>query len=337
VHKATAAAVLNGGSTSTRVSEATRQRILDAANELRYVPNALARGLNGVRLKSLGVSCPGTKYNLVAIDPYCASVLTGIIDVTYPLGYNITLFQRPWRDARQSAGDFRAQGLDGFLIVAPLAGSDMVSGLSELGVPLVVISTSSEVHNVPAVDVDNEKGVRLAIDHLLGLGHTRIAHIYLDRENASFDSFSRRDTFLRLRAEAGHPVPPQYLAAIGGPYMPAVREAVRAFLALPEPPTAIITVSDWLGLNVAQSAQELGLRVPEDLSVVGFDDSVGALANPPLTTVRQPVTAMAEEATRMLISLVEGRPVAPETILFAPELIIRNSTAVARSWPLPSF
>ena len=180
VSKAAVSAVMSRSHSTVRVSDGTRQRIMEAARELKFQPNVLAQGLNGVRLKSLGISFPTTPHNYIISGHYSSSVLQGILDASYEAGYNMTIFQRPWHDASESAAGFRSQGIDGFLIVAPLAGSDMVAGLSALGIPLVVISTSAEVHNVPSVDVDNVIGVRLLLDHLLSLGHQRIAHLYLD-------------------------------------------------------------------------------------------------------------------------------------------------------------
>jgi LacI family transcriptional regulator len=328
VSKGAVAAVMRGSDSTAKVSESTRQRIMEAARELRFRPNALARGLNGVRLKSLGLSFPTTPYDHIITDPYCSSVLRGIINAAVPRGYNVTHFHRTWHDAEQSAASFRSQGLDGFLIVAPLAGSDMVSGLSSLGIPLVVISTSSEVHSVPAVDVDNEKIVRLALDHLIGLGHRRIAHLYLSGLLQSFDSTARRDSFVRIMAAAGILVPPEYLRAISGPgYMPGIYDQTRILLSVPEPPTAVFTTNDFMARNVLEAAAEIGVRVSEQLSVVGVDDNPVAAIPNAITTIRQPLVRMGEEAARMLIEQIEGEDVPARTYWFEPELVVRSTTA----------
>jgi LacI family transcriptional regulator len=322
--------VLNETRSSASVSMATRERIRKAAEDLRYSPNVMARGLKSMRLKSIGVSYHSSPPDYIVTDHYCSSVLRGILNAANDAGYNVTHFHRPWRDARESASSFRAQGIDGFLLVQPWAGSDMVSGLSALGIPLVVISTSSDVHNVPSVDVDNDKVTRLALGHLLGLGHRRIAHLYLDGRHASFDSATRREIFLKAMAEAGLSVPPQYLQSVTGEYEEDCIAAAAALFALPEPPTALFATNDWLARRTIEAACALGIRVPEQFSVVGVDNNPLAAWPPTLTTIRQPIVEMAAEATRMLIALTEGRHIPAQTHWFDPELIVRESTAPLR-------
>ena len=328
-----ASVVVNGSRSNSRISEATRERILKAAGDLRYSPNTMARGLKRVRLNTLGVSFHSLDADAIILEPYSAVVLGGIVSAAHRAAYNVTLFHKPWHDAHQSASSFRDQGIDGFLIVAPTHGSDMVSGLAAVGIPLIVISSSSDQYGVPSVDVDNEKGVRQAIEHLLSQGHRRIAHVmnHLDL----YDTAARRDTFLRIMAENGISVPSDFLSTPsdelrvgGGTFVPqSSYERARHLLTLPEPPTAIFTTNDTIAAEVVDAARDLGIRIPEHLSIVGFDDSPKATqTTPQLTTVRQPLWDMGQAATRLLISLVEGEPVLPKTHLFVPELIVRGST-----------
>jgi LacI family transcriptional regulator len=301
---------------------------MDAVRDLKFQPNVLARGLNGLGVKSLGISFVDVYQRYIITGHYSSTVLQGILDVAYEAGYNTNIFQRPWHGAGESAAGFRSQGIDGFLIVAPLAGSDMVAGLSAIGIPLVVVSTSSEVHNVPSVDVDNVMGVRLALDHLLGLGHRRIAHLFIGGEVASFDSTIRRQSFLKILAEAGFPARPEYLRSVPRSETDDTVAAVHALMSLPEPPTALFTTNDSVAAHAIQVLAGRGVRVPEEFSVVGFDDRRDSVhVHPPLTTVRQPLIEMGRTATRLLISMLDGEEVAPVTHWFAPELIVRQSTA----------
>jgi LacI family transcriptional regulator len=330
VSKTAVSVVMSGSHSTVRVSEPTRQRIMEAVRDLKFEPNVLARGLNGVRIKSIGISFQNLGSGNIITNYYSASILRGILEVTHDAGYNSNLFQRAWHGAAESAAGFRAQGIDGFLIVAPLAGSDMAAGLSALGIPLVVVSTSANVHNVPSVGVENTVGVRLVLDHLLSLGHRRIAHLFLGGEVPSFDSANRRETFLSVLAGAGHPVRPEYLRGVPYSYTDDTVAAVRGLMSLPEPPTALFTTNDSLARRAIEVVRDMGIRVPEQLSVVGFDDTPDAeRTTPALTTVRQPLVEMGSKATRLLIALFEGREVAPETHWFAPELIVRSSTAQA--------
>jgi LacI family transcriptional regulator len=327
VSKAAASVVLSGKISNIGVSEATRQRIQKAAADLRYHPNAMARGLNRVRLDTLGVSFgPMTPENVLS-DSYSFAVLKGILNVALGAGYNVTHFNKPWRDTRQSAAGFRDQGLDGFLIVAPDPQSDIAAGLTELGIPIVVISSASDEHRAPSVDVDNVMGVRLALEHLLELGHRRIAHLTF--HNQQFDMRTRMEGFRAVMAEAGIGTPPEYVPKCWGCDVErAFYLQTRSVLSLPEPPTAILAGSDWIALRIIEAASDLGVRVPKQLSVVGFDDTPdAALSEPPLTTIRQPLIAMGQEAARMLIALVEGEHVENATRWFEPSLIVRGSTA----------
>jgi LacI family transcriptional regulator len=259
---------------------------------------------------------------------YSLAILRGILDASYEAGYNVTIFHRPWDVQGHEPAGFRTQGLDGFLIVAPGADSDLVAALSDLAIPLVVVSTAADIHNAPSVGVDNATGVRLALDHLVGLGHRRIAHLTLDGDFHSFDSAIRRQTFLRAVRGADLPIIPEYTQAITNSYVEDTAAAIDALLALPEPPTAIFTTNDTLARHAIGSLICLGISVPEQISVVGFDDNPdAAIPDLPLTTVRQPLDEMGAEATRLLISILDGGEADAQTHWFAPELIVGKSTA----------
>lgn len=323
---ATASVVVNGARGATRVSDETRQRILDAARALRYSPNGMARALKKVRLNTLGLSFHTVEPTVVT-NPYSAAVLEGVLGAAHAAGYNVTHFHKPWKDARQSAAGFRDQGIDGFLIVAPYPGSDMLAGLSALGIPLVVVSSPGDDFGVPSVGVDNTAGIDFALRHLLNLGHRRVG--FLAPRIEQHDARVRRDAFSAGMAAAGLPVPPEYVATTGN--MEAeIEEAACAILSLPEPPTALIAANDRAARAALSAAASLRIPLPAGLSVVGFDDApFAAHTAPPLTTVRQPVVEIGREATRLLIELVEGRDVPSAVRLFRPELVVRGSTAAA--------
>jgi LacI family transcriptional regulator len=315
--------VLSGKQRTVGIAEETRLRIMRAAEELHYSPNHLARGLKTSRNYTLGVSFFYDDPAWLISDHYGTCLLKGILNAASNYDYNITHFHRRWHDSRTSASEFRGRGMDGFLIIAPEPKSEMVAGLVEIGVPLVVISASAEECEAPSVAVDNARGTRLAIEHLLALGHRRVAH-FMDPID-DFDNVSRRDAYLAVLDEAGISFAPHYLAAI--PQDDELVEAAKRLLAMPDRPTAIFAHNDVRAIGILHAARELGIRVPEDLSIIGFDDIPSASATtPPLTTVRQPLTEMAVKATELLIAVVEGEEVATETHWFEPELIVRGST-----------
>lgn len=338
VHKATVAAVLNGGRSTARVSEATRTRIFAAAEDLRYVPNAMARGLKMVRFRSLGLVFNYPDPAWITVDQYGINLLFGIITEASAHGYNVTHFHKTWGDGSpQAAAGFRGQGIDGFLAIAPRLGSGIVSSLTELGVPLAVVSAAPEIPGIPHVLLDNACGIRLAMQHLFALGHRRIA--YLTSAMDQYDAVERRNEYMRSMAEAGAPILPGYLVDVdcvpgeprrwGGPgdqfiTDTAYHEAQRV-LRLSQPPTAIVT-SGASAEAVIYAAQAFGARVPQDLSVVGFDDTPGA-GYVRLTTIRQPLRDMGRCATQLLISALEREPITTLANIFQPELVKRESTA----------
>ena len=294
------------------------------AKETHGLQNIIEKGHKLV----LGVTFPYPDPTWITSDYYGTSVLTGIIGGAHKSGYSTTIFHKPWHDAKNSAGGFRGQGIDGFLVVSPEPTSDMVSGLAALGIPLVVISASSDQFGVPSVDIDNGKGVRLGLAHLLALGHRRIAHI-MDSDTR-YDNERRRDAFLAVLAESDIAVPPEFMQIINTNLegRRSFYHAARSLLTLPNPPTALFTSDDCVAMEALEAAHDLGIAVPERLSIIGFDDHPETKrVTPALTTIRQPLVEMGKTAATMLISLVEGKEVLVRTHLFEPELIVRGSTA----------
>jgi len=325
----TASVVLNGARSNTRVSEDTRRRIEHVARTLGYHPNAMARGLMRQRMNTIGVLFGVVDPAVVLTNPYSIGVLQGVLCAASPLRLNVTIFSEPWIDTETSAARFRDGRTDGVIAVAPVAGSDLIAGLSERGVPVVAIAHACDALGVPSVDVDNAAGIRLATEHLLSLGHRKIAHLSGDEDMVSVPP--RRAAFRATMAAAGLAVPSDYLKSCCYDGRKA-GDAVRELMARPEPPTAIVAGNDSIAIGALAAARERGLALPGDLSIVGFDDAPSAaLVTPALTTIRQPLLEIGAEALRLLVALIEGEPVDPVTHLRAPELVVRDSTAPNRA------
>jgi len=325
----TVSVVLNGSRSNTRVSPATRDRIMEAAARLKYHPNAMARGLVRRRTHAVGVLYGVVGAEVVITNPYASGVLQGILAAAAEAGYCVTIYTDLWRGGMENIARYRDGRTDGILVVAPPASSSIVPDLSSLGITLAVVSSSGEPYGVPSVDVDNMQGGRLATRHLLELGHTRIAHLAGNRDMMSAPV--RRDAYCAALQEAGVPVRPEYIleTRYDGE---TVQEAVQTLLRLPEPPTALFAANDTIALTAMQTAQQLGLSIPEDLSLVGFDDTPAAsLVTPALTSVRQPLQQISALATRLLIAQIEGETVETACRLMAPQLVVRNSTAPCRA------
>ena len=224
--------------------------------------------------------------------------------------------------------------LEGALARRPAGIIAVLSDLSEgqrallrsRGIPLVVVDPTGEpLHDTPSIGATNWNGGLSATRHLLALGHRRIG-VISGPENV-LCSRARLDGYRAAMDEAGVPVDPALIRA-GSFHVTEGTTEGRALLALPDPPTAIFAGNDLQALGVYQAARELRLHIPEDLSVVGFDDlPVAAWVGPPLTTVRQPLVQMAMAAARLVLRLSNGEQPAQTRVELATELIVRESTA----------
>ncbi|HLK56998.1 MAG TPA: LacI family DNA-binding transcriptional regulator [Chthonomonadaceae bacterium] len=320
----TASVVLNGSRSNTRVSEATRQRIVEAAAELRYHPNLMARGLTNRRTHSLGVCFGVMMAHDTITNPYASHVLQGILAACSDLGYCVTLYTERWQDEATSAVRFRDGRCDGLIVIAPPTESDIVPALATLGLKLCAIAYPAETYGVNQVDVDNRRGIELAVSHLVELGHRRIAHIHGNADMASVPT--RREAFVAAMARAGLPLYDHYIQAGSYDGM-GIDEAIERLFALPDPPTALIAGNDTIAIAAMAACREREIRIPEQLSLVGFDGSLsGELVTPPLTTIKQPLHEIGATAAKLLIAEIIGKNDDARGHLLAPELVVRGST-----------
>jgi LacI family transcriptional regulator len=318
--------VLNNGPRPVRAE--TRQRILATMQRLNYHPSAMARGLARRRTHTLGILFGVVEPSAVVLNAYSADVLQGVLTAAAATGFNVTHYTNRWIDAEHSLMDFRDQRSDGLIVVAPPIDSDLMPALASLDLPLVAVSWPSGQVPVPSVDADDRVGTRLAVQHLLDLGHRRIAHL-MGHGNL-LSALTRRDVFLEMMRDAG--IAPDAALVLPGTYSTETgHDNARRLLSLPDPPTAIFAGNDEIAIGVMEAARELGVRIPGELSLIGYDDRpIAALLTPRLTTVRQPFVGIGEHATRLLLERIEGKEVAPINHWLTPELIVRDSTGPPR-------
>lgn len=324
VSEATVSYVING----KRVLKAdTRERVFRAMREMNYHPSAVARGLSSKKVHTFGVLFGAVDSVEFVTNPYASGLLRGIMACAQREGFDITFFTAPWRSAPLSAPPLRDGRTDGILAIAPPMGSDILAGVSELNMPLVVISADPAAP-VSNVDIDNRAGARLAMGHLVQLGHRRIAYLMGNEDMASFEA--RREGFRTTLCEAGLELVPEFMVPSHFDGSLAFEQTSR-LLRHPQRPTAIFAGNDTIAMRVIEAARCSGVQVPGELSVIGFDDAPAALlVTPNLTTVRQPLREIGECATGLLIRYMRESVVsAPETILLAPELVVRGSTGPA--------
>lgn len=328
----TVSAVLNGARSNTVVSEATRRRIVESAERVNYHPNAVARSLASRKTYSIGVQFGVLNPTEAIGNSYATGLLQGMMHEAALHQYNILLYTEEWIDAAKSARTFRDRRTDGVILVAPLMDTDMLQALSALPLSLVAISADPEscADHVPCVDVDNSAGIHAAVAHLVAQGHTRIAHLTGNRNVASV--VLREQAFVQARDAHGLPPVPEYVVSATYDAM-TINTILPRLMALANPPTAIVAGNDNLALGVIATARAMGIAVPTQLSVVGFDDVPSAgQVTPALTTVRQPLFEIGAEAVRLLLQEINASPEnSGETRhsprLVPPTLIERESTA----------
>lgn len=305
----------------------TRQRVLDAIAQTGYRVNGVARALAGGKARLISVIT--RQINL----PYVSEVLLGAVETAETLNYDLVVLMMGERNSGHLP--LMSKLSAGALLVQP----NRLSRLGPASLPQHVISIDGPGHLT--LGVDNYGGARAAMQHLLHLGHTRIAFLtglgatyYDPTRQCDVQDPDRDDGAERLRAyhdtmhEAGLAILPAYVQE--GDYTKLSGErATQQLLELPERPTAIFASSDAMAIGAIHVAQNQGLRVPEDLSVVGFDDfAMASQSRPALTTIRQPLHDIGAVAVRLLISLAEGQPVTLPPP-FATQLVVRESTAAA--------
>jgi LacI family transcriptional regulator len=311
----TVSRVING---STAVSEATRRRVLEVVAELGYEPNATARALSTGRTRSVGVVAP------FFTRPSVIERLRGVAPLLAGSGYQLMLIDVESPEQRDAAFRSLIGRVDGLLSVTIAPGTADLERLAAAGVPVVLIDHAHP--RLPSVTVDDVAGGRLAAEHLLGLGHRRIAFAgdTVDEVHGCSASTRRCTGYRRALADAG--IPGREELVILRPHGQGAAEIVEELLALDEPPTALFAASDQQALAVLEAATQLGLHVPEDLSVVGFDD-VELARYAGLTTVAQPLAVSGAKGAELLLSSLNGSAISTPSQHLPLELVVRGTTA----------
>jgi LacI family transcriptional regulator len=325
-------AVLNGARTSSRIGEGTRERIVAAAARLRYRPNAAARALANRRMKTLGVA------GIVGggLDYYFLELFNGMLEAAAEHGENMTVFTlRDWeKDADRVAG-FCDGSIDGMIIVAPQWAATDARQLPDHA-PFVTLHSNHLLPGVTNIESDEETGAYEMVRHLVAVGHRRILHLTGPRGLLGAErrvrGYRRALTASKIKFEPELMREAGYTGASG-------HKGFRSWLHdhRNQPlPSAIFCANDALAIACLEEIAAMGLRVPEDISVAGFDDAVGARTTvPQLTTVRQPLRAMGRKAVELLLERVTGpRNPPPENVVLPVELVQRASVSAPSPAPL---
>lgn len=311
-----------------RISQATKERVRAVMRELNYQPNAAARSLARQRTQTIGVALSRAMDAALA-NPFFPEVLRGIGAAAQQARYSLTLTTATTyeEESRQCIELLTQRRVDGLVVLASHINDPLIDWLAEHPYPFVVLGRVPG-RDVPHVNNDNVAAAREATEHLLQQGHRRIA--FLGGTLDYVVTVDRLDGYQQALEEAGQRVVSELVVTTDFSYEQA--NAAALSLLAEERPTAVVAIDDGAALGVLAAARELGLRVPEDVSVVGFNDSpVCPHVAPPLTSVAIPVFDMGYAAAKMLCDVLAGES-GKQSVTLPTRLVVRQSTAPPGGW-----
>jgi DNA-binding LacI/PurR family transcriptional regulator len=326
----TVSLVLNNSPSAKSIPQETRNRVLEAATRLNYRPNYFARSLRQSRSMSVGVLAPDLS------EGYFTRVMSGVVRELTSAEYFYFTACHDWKSEliEQYPRMLVERAVDGFLLLNTPA--DQIA----VPVPVVAISAHSPVENVTNIVLDHHKAVEIALKHLFELGHRRIA--FMRGPKAIPDSDYRWHSIEQVAGEIGLHIAPELVVRIDAsgwssktgehPMAPEIGyKPMQSLLAKTKDFTAAFCFNDISAIGAIRALKDVGLRVPEDVSVVGFDDiQSAAYSTPSLTTVRQPLFEMGQRGAKILLDRIANREAEyPSEVVMEPELVVRESTAAA--------
>ncbi|WP_248960143.1 LacI family DNA-binding transcriptional regulator [Sphaerisporangium perillae] len=321
VHAATASRALNP-KTRRLVSADTARRVMKAAKTLGYQPNPIARSLKTSKSSTVGVVVPDLT------NPLFPPIVRGIENVLEVAGYSawIVNTDNDRERERTRIDSLRSRHVEGLIIATARLDHPLLGSLHEQGVKMVLVNRRVEDLQIPFVTADDAGGIALAVRHLAGLGHTRIAHLAGPRNTSS--GVVRARAFRHAIRDHELEDDPALIAECAYWNEADGADAMRGLLDRGTPFTAVVAGNDLIALGCYDVFAERGISCPEDISVVGFNDMPFLdKLRPPLTTVGVPHGDIGAEAARMLLDCIEGPERQSHSLLLPVSLVIRGSTA----------
>jgi DNA-binding LacI/PurR family transcriptional regulator len=310
------------------VSDEVRERVLKAAKELRYRPNMLARQLKSRRLSAIGILLPDIA------NPFSTELVNGMKQVFDAAGYTtfIAISSRSTEQEKASLQAFADHRVDGLIVATrgTKMGDEVLKNIARQGIPAVTIGRPVKISQTDSVTADHWQGAFDVVTHLISLGHERIGFIGIAPEDRL--SLRRYEGYAAALKQAGIPITDAYI--VGPPNAPAFATQEDGFdgmirlAQLRRPPTAVFARNDFAAIGALRAAHTLGLRVPHDMAIAGFDNiPLAAFTTPPLTTVEQPIKEQGAAAAHLLLERIEGRYIGAAKRLTMPcKLVVREST-----------
>ncbi|MBT2573871.1 LacI family DNA-binding transcriptional regulator [Bacillus sp. ISL-51] len=312
-----------------RISDKTRQKVLRVMEEMDYLPNVHASALTGKRTNIIGLITPDIS------NPFFGELAKSIEDSASLLGFHIMICSTDYHPEKETKyfSMLKQKKADGIIVATGIEHADSIKALDDIvksGIPLAMISQDRLLVPMDVVIIDDFLGGYSAAKHLLSLGHKKIACITGDGSTTS--EKDRMKGFQEAMREAGTHldesliIPTRYSLESG-------KKAAGALFDR-DLPTAVFAFNDVLSCAVIQAARLRGIRVPEDLSIIGFDNTILAeMVDPPLTTMAQPIHEMGRRVVQLLIDEIQGKKKTKSKIILSPELVVRQSTAPAKTRP----
>jgi LacI family transcriptional regulator, galactose operon repressor len=318
VHPSTISRIVNDDP-RLRVSDETRRRVKGLLQKTGYRPDGMARGLKLRHSFVLGVLIPDV------LNPLFAAIFRGVEDVALEHGYTVILSStdgQPDRE-RDILLALLARRIDGMVVASASLRDPSVRWLRQQSVPHVLVNRYSDLKD-PFVGTDDEAGARIATEHLIALGHKRIAHL-AGSPRISTAVLRRRGYLAALEAAGIEPDPELIVEA--GVIAGGGVNATRRLLALRRPPTAAVAVNDVAAIGAYDAVEQLGRKIPKDLAVTGYNDvPVAARLRPGLTTIHVPAVEFGRESARLLFEQLTTGKVSTRRIVLPPQLVIRGSS-----------
>jgi LacI family transcriptional regulator len=321
VSKTTVSRVLNN---KPDVNKATREKILQIIADNDFQPNAFAKAVSLQKSHSIGLIIP-YEADYIFSNPFYIEVMRGVSTEINNRGYYLSIC---YPKDHNYVDMYKQKRVDGYILMSPGSfHSHIIESLNEVKAPFISTARIPDYADMISVDVDNYKGGRMLTEYLVGLGHKKIAYIGKLSVTSSTDRLHGYQDILK---ENGIALEDSLVKISNSGTSDSGYLIMKELLSENKDITAVFAASDIMTGGVIKAVKEAGLHVPEDISVVGFDDIPNsAYADPPLTTIKQPAFEKGVEATKMLIDLIEDE-IEPESKILDLELIIRKSTGPAR-------
>ncbi|MEJ2707828.1 MAG: LacI family DNA-binding transcriptional regulator [Anaerolineales bacterium] len=309
------------------VSQDVRERVLQVIKQTGYHPNAAARSLASARSGMLGLVLPRS-FSALFTDPYFPRLTQGIAQACNQHDYTLGLFLLNTKEEEEKIFPqiSRPGLLEGVLVQAGQIGEQLVSRLVNSNMPLVIAGRPFETNQVSYIDIDNVTAAYNAVSHLVRLGYRRIATIKgMEKSTVTID---RLEGYRKALRERGLETDASLIAS--GDFTETSGYYAMQQL-LPAKPEAVFVASDQMAVGAIRAIREAGLRIPDDVALVGFDDlPIAKTADPPLTTVRQPIAQLGIQAVEILIDLIENGITPHRRVIMDTELVIRESCGALR-------